>query len=350
MTFAKATDYVEEQIALVKTLEEKGYAYRISDGVYFDTAKFPAYGALGNVNLAGLKEGARVEENLEKKNGHDFALWKFSKPDAGRQQEWRSPWGVGFPGWHIECTAMIFKLLGKQIDIHIGGIDLAPIHHNNEIAQAQALTGKLFVKYWLHNAFITIENKKVSKSLGNTVYLHNIVDRGYSPLALRYWYLTGHYRTPMNFTWEAIEGANTALMRLTKFFFEELKKDIASKPDEHFMQDLAAALANDLDTPRAVARIWELVKDPNVSASVKRTSLLLADKVLGLGLSEKRSPSKISVIELSTLPHTVQELLNLREAARNNKDFLQADQLRKKIEEAGYEIKDTSEGTKVTQK
>lgn len=349
--FAKATDYVEEQIALIKTLEEKGYAYKISDGVYFDTAKFPAYGALGNVDLAGLKEGARVEENLEKKNGHDFALWKFSKPEAGRQQEWRSPWGVGFPGWHIECTAMIFKLLGKQIDIHIGGIDLAPIHHNNEIAQAQALTGKQFVKYWLHNAFITIENKKVSKSLGNTVYLHNIVDRGYSPLALRYWYLTGHYRTPMNFTWDAIEGANTALTRLTHFFLELPKGGI---PNKAFLQNFSRVISEDLDTPSAIAKIWDFVKTDgtygDISPADKRATLVMADKVLGLGLSEKRSATKISVIEQSTLPQGVLDLLNLRGAARKNKDFTQADQLRKKIEEAGYEIQDSSQGPKITQK
>ncbi len=261
--FPRATEYIEEQITLVKTLEEKGYAYTIDDGVYFDTAKFPTYGKLGAINLAGQKDGARVEENIEKKNQHDFALWKFSKPGEKRQQEWPSPWGVGFPGWHIECTAMIFKLLGKQIDIHIGGIDLIPIHHNNEIAQAEAATGKQFVRYWMHNAFITIENKKVSKSLGNTIYLHNITERGYSPRALRYWYLTGHYRAPMNFTWDAIEGADTALKRLGRAFLEMPKEDKnkGGTPHEAFLKDFYAALAHDLDTPKAIARVWDLVKD-----------------------------------------------------------------------------------------
>ena len=349
--FPRATGYIPEQIALVKTLEEKGYTYTIDDGVYFNTAKFPAYGKLGHINLTGQKDGARVEENTQKKNQHDFALWKLSPSVSSggeqRQQEWPSPWGVGFPGWHIECTAMIFKLLGKQIDIHIGGIDLIPIHHNNEIAQAEAATGKQFVRYWMHNAFITIENKKVSKSLGNTIYLRNIVERSFSPLALRYWYLTGHYRTPMNFTWDALEGANTALRRLQRAFLEMPAK--GGTADEAFLKDFYSAMANDLDTPKALARVWDLMKDDSISPANKRASIARADAVLGLGLTEPRA-SKTIPVEKAGLPHEVQKLATEREEARLSKDFARSDELRNQIESLGYDIQDTPEGQKVTKK
>ena len=352
--YPRASDYIPEQIALIKSLEQKGYAYEIDDGIYYDTSKFKDYGKLGNINLAGQQEGARVEENREKKNSRDFVLWKKS-----RELGWTSPWGKGFPGWHIECTAMIFKLLGKQIDIHTGGIEHIPIHHNNEIAQAEALTGKQYVRYWLHNAHITIEGKKISKSLGNTIYLHNIVDRGFSPLAFRYWYLTGHYRTPTNFTWDAIEGANVALGRLRRAYLETTtkpaKRAAATDPKtpgaaDTFAADFYAALANDLDTPRALARVWELVKDSTISPEEKRAGLLLADRVLGLGFSDARPSATIKVIEQSDLPSDVQTLVAQREAARKEKDFTKADELRKKIDEAGYEIKDSAEGPELSRK
>ncbi len=345
--FPHATAYINEQIALVKTLEEKGYAYRINDGVYFNTAKFTGYGKLGTIDLSGQLDGARVEENPEKKNPHDFALWKLSKQGERRQQEWPSPWGVGFPGWHIECTAMIFKLLGKQIDIHIGGIDLIPIHHNNEIAQAEAATGKQFVRYWMHNAFITIENKKVSKSLGNTIYLHTITERGLSPLSLRYWYLTAHYRSPMNFTWDAIEGADTALKRLLRAYLEMPK---GGQPDENFLKEFYAATANDLDTPKALALVWELIKNASISPDAKKASLSEADKILGLGLNDSRPVAKLAVIEESDLPEEIQKLVAERETARTNKDFARSDELRTHIVELGYEIQDTPEGQKITAK
>jgi cysteinyl-tRNA synthetase len=348
--FPRATQYIGEQIALVKALEEKGYAYLIKDGVYFDTKKFPAYGKLGNINLKGLEEGARVEAAEDKKNSTDFALWKLSPAGEKRQQEWPSPWGVGFPGWHIECTAMIFKLLGRQIDIHTGGIEHIPVHHNNEIAQAEAITGKRFVKYWMHNAHITIEGKKISKSLGNTVYLHQIVDRGYSPRAFRLWALGGHYRTPMNFTWDAIEGANTALLKLTRFFFEELGKsaDTAATPDPQFIKDFTDAMAEDLNTSGALARIWELVKSENVSPASKRASLIFADKILGLGFTEAGAAKKIAVLETTELPPEVQTLVKAREEARAAKDFAKSDELRTQIEALGFVVKDSSEGTQIT--
>ena len=273
-----------------------------------------------------------LNKNKEKKNPHDFALWKLSKKDEKREQEWQSPWGIGFPGWHLECTAMIFKLLGKQIDIHIGGEDLVPIHHNNEIAQAESLTGKQFVRYWLHNAFITIEGKKVSKSLGNTIYLTQLADRGISPRALRYLYLTAHYRTPMNFTWDSAEGAGAALGRLSRAYLEMPK----GKADEAFLKEFYSAIANDLDTPKALAMIWENIKTLN------KATLAEADKILGLGLAEVRPSQKIAVKK--EIPAEVQKWVAEREEARATRDFARSDALRAQIEAAGFEVKDTPEG------
>ena len=330
MQFPRATQYIPEQIKLVETLLQKGYAYKISDGIYFDISKYQDYGKLGNINVRGQEAGARVEENTEKKNPHDFALWKLSKSGEKREQEWESPWGTGFPGWHLECTAMIFTLLGEQIDIHIGGEDLAPIHHNNEIAQAEAATGKQFVRYWLHNAFITINGKKVSKSLGNTVYLSEFADRGLEPRALRYLYLTAHYSQPMNFTWEAAQAANTTLNRLTKTY-RELSSESDSE-DEIFLKEFYAAIENDLDTPKALALIWENIKTLN------QATLAKADDILGLGLTEVRLPSMVEI------PAEVQKLADERELARGAKDFARSDALRAQIEASGFEVKDTPEG------
>lgn len=338
--YPRASDYIDAQIELIKTLEQKGFAYLASDGVYFNTAKFPGYGKLGGQH-AGPRE-ARIEANNEKKNPADFALWK---KDA--KLGWESPWGLGFPGWHTECVAMIFALLGRQIDIHMGGVDLIPIHHNNEIAQAEAATGKQFVRYWVHNAHITIDGKKVSKSLGNTVYLHNITDRGLHARALRYWFLTGHYHTPMNFTWDALEGANTALKRLQRAFLEMPKKGVV---DKKFLEEFYGFILQDLDTPKALARVWDLVKDTTVPPADKRASLAEADKILGLGIADERVTTKLAVIEEAGLPEEVQHLLDERVMARIAKNYARADELRIQIEGRGYELTDTPEGQKVTKK
>lgn len=345
VTFPRASDYVQEQIALVKSLEQKGYAYRLDDGVYFDTERFEGYGKLGRRDIAGQEAGARVEQTGNKRNPADFVLWKSDK-----KLGWESPWGMGFPGWHIECTAMIFALLGKQIDIHTGGIDHISIHHNNEIAQAEATTGKRYVQYWMHNEFATIEAKRIGKSMGNAIVLSSLKDRGISPRALRYWYLTSHYRSPVNLTWEALEAAQSALGRLQKYFFEELSQAGSNgEPDKKFLDDFYGAIAEDLNTAMALGRVWELVKEQKVPPAAKRASLLEADKVLGLGLSEKRPYFKIAV-ERTELPADVQTLLTEREAARASKDFKKSDELRAEIEQAGYEVKDTPDGQKLTKK
>jgi cysteinyl-tRNA synthetase len=242
---------------------------------------------------------------------------------------------------------MIFTLLNKQIDIHMGGIDLIPIHHNNEIAQAEAATGRQFVRYWVHNEFITIDGKRLSKSQGNTLYLHNITDRGLNARALRYWFLTGHYRTPMNFTWDAIEGANTALKRLQRAYLEMPKN---GKADKKFLDEFYGFILQDLDTPKALARVWDLVKDASVAPADKRASIIEADKILGLGITEERITTKLPVVEEDSLPEEVQTLLDERTMARIAKNYQRADELRTKIEAKGYELTDTADGQQVAKK
>ncbi len=325
--YPRASDYIPQQIELIKKLEQKGFAYRTGDGVYFDTAKFAGYGKLGGQSTEGQLSGVRIGTE-GKHNPQDFVLWK---PD--QKVGWESPWGLGFPGWHSECVAMIFALLGEQIDIHMGGMDLVPIHHNNELAQAESASGKSpFARYWIHNAFITIEGKKISKSLGNTIYLSDITARGLEPRALRYWFLTGHYRTPMNLTWEALEGSNTALKRLRNAY--------AALPvstlDQGFLKKFHDAIADDLDTPRALALVWENIKNLN------RATLDEVDKILGLDFT-KDGP-------LYEIPAEVQKLADEREQARKDKDFAKSDELRKQIEDAGFEVKDTPGGPAVTKK
>ena len=340
ITFPRASDYIQEQVALIQTLEQKGYAYQIKNGVYFDTAKFAQYGKLGGINLGGQQEGSRVEKNKEKRNAIDFVLWK-SDGTLG----WESPWGLGFPGWHIECTAMIFTLLGKQIDIHTGGIEHIPVHHNNELAQAEAASGKRFVQYWLHNDHITIEGKKISKSLGNTIYLRSIIDRGFSSRALRYWFLTAHYRSPANFTWDALDGSATALARLTRTYFELPKGGTA---DAAYMEKFYTHIANDLDTPQAIALAWEVLKNTTLSPADKKATLFKMDEVLGLGFVDVRPTQKLSITPADDLPEVVRTLAKERENARLAKDFNKADDLRGQIYTLGYDVTDTSEGQKLT--
>lgn len=349
ITFTKATDYIKEQIALVQTLEEKGYTYRTSDGIYFDTSRFAAYGKLGNIDLEGLQAGARVEEG-EKLHPTDFALWKFSKTDEHRQQEWPSPWGVGFPGWHLECTAMIFAVLGRQIDIHTGGIDHIPVHHNNEIAQAEAATGKKYVQYWMHGAFISIDGQKISKSLGNTVLLHNITDSNYSPLAYRYLILGAQYRTPLNFTWKSIEASNTALRKLHRYFYDELpEKEGAVNAD--YQRRFLEAINDDLDTPKAIALLWELIKDDAVTPADKRATILDFDRVLGLGFQngqEKMNAGhSLKVISGNAIPEEIQTLIDEREKARAEKNWIESDRIRDLLERKGYLVTDTGDGPEV---
>jgi cysteinyl-tRNA synthetase len=344
-TYAPASAYIVKEVALVRTLVEKGYTYETSDGIYFDITKFPEYGKLGRIDIEKLKEGARVSVNQEKRHPADFAVWKKS------ERGWKSPWGTGFPGWHIECTAMAFATLGKQIDIHTGGIDHIHTHHNGEIAQAEAATKKApFAKYWMHNAFITIEATKISKSLGNGIRLTQLRDRGYHPLVYRYWLLSGHYRSPMNFTFEGLDGAKQAWFRLRRHMYEEWKGAKGGVVSTTYMDPFMAAMADDLNTPQALAALWGTVADKELApkdkvATIKKMDALLA---IGLSLSPDDAAKALGVVTVASLPPEVKELLEAREEARKNKDWEKADEVRRRINMLGYLVEDSASGPKVT--
>ncbi len=333
--FPKASEHIAEQIDMIRTLENKGYTYTIEDGVYFDTSKYPAYGELGHIDIKGLREGARVERNAEKRSVTDFALWKFSKEK--RQQEWESPWGVGFPGWHIECSAMAQKYLGKTFDIHTGGVDHIPTHHNNEIAQSAGANEVPLANYWLHVNHITIDGQKISKSIGNTVYIEDLGAQGISPLAYKYWLYTSHYSTLSNFTIESVTAAGKALRSVYAFLAEQ--KEIG-KVDAGYREKFTALINDDLDTPKAIALVWELLKDGLVSPADKKATLLDFDTVFQLGFKSVEPHIETSI----EIPAEVARLAEQRQEARLEKNFDLADSLREKIEELGYTVKDTDMG------
>ena len=340
--FAKATEHIKEQVSLVKEIEEKGFTYKTSDGIYFDTEKFEketgkVYGEISD--LDEIKEGARVEPNLEKKNPRDFALWKFSKVPGERHMEWESPWGLGFPGWHIECSAMSMKYLGETFDIHIGGEDLKQTHHPNEIAQSEAATGKPFVNYWVHGAFLKVDGKRMGKSLGNAFSIGQIAEKGYDPLALRYFYMSGNYRTVLNFTWQALDSAENALKRLRNFVIEhkseksqkrtELSPEKLDKVNK-FRKEFENYISDDLKLPQALAVVWEVVKS-NIPDYDKLELILSFDEVLGLNLKnyeEKANPE-------------IEKLLFERESLRQEGKYSEADAIRERLkEEFGWQVRD----------
>lgn len=335
---SKATDHIKEQIALIKRLGELGYTYRTSDGIYFDTVKFPRYGEMARIKKQRLKPGARIDFNPEKRNPTDFALWKFSPPDKKRQMEWESPWGIGFPGWHIECSAMAMHYLGPTFDIHTGGIDHIPIHHTNEIAQSEAATGKQFVRYWLHSSFLRVEGQKMSKSLGNVFTLQDLVSRGYESLAFRYLLLTSHYRSEMNFTWKALKSAQVTL--------NSLRSHIAKWPDggeisASLSEEFKNRINDDLNAPRGIAFLWDIVRSLATPAD-KKATLLDFDRVLGLGLKEWR-PEQVD----KGAPPQVQALVLKREKLRKEKKWGEADDVRREILALGYYVEDAPEGSRL---
>lgn len=341
--WARASDYIGKQISLVKMLDDKGFTYETSDGVYFDITRFPSYGRLGKINLEKLKSGARVEVNTEKRHPADFAVWKKS------QLGWPSRFGNGFPGWHIECSAMALATLGKQIDIHTGGIDHIATHHNAEIAQSEAATGKPFSKYWMHNAFITIDNTKIAKSLGNSITMRHLRDRGFTGDDYRYWLMTAHYRSPVNFTFEALKGSKQALYRLKRYMYEEFKQKSAV-PDTGYMERFETHLANDLDTPGAIGLLWEMLKDEKLDTRTKCGTLKAMDEVLEIGLSDDVSEGvrSLGVVGQEELPTEIQELIDKREAARIARNWAEADFLRDAVARKGFILEDTPQGPKIT--
>ena len=331
--FTKATEYIDEQIDLVATLEERGYTYETSDGIYFDTSKFEKYGELSGLTIENIKEGARIDPNPEKKNPTDFALWKFSPKDKKRQQEWQSPWGVGFPGWHLECSSMIMAELGDTIDIHVGGEDLKMIHHQNEIAQSECATGQKFVNYWVHGAFLTVDGGKMSKSLGNFYTLSDVKQRGFSPLDLRYLFMTSNYRGPLNFTWEAMQNSQNSLKRIYELvagYVYNPKAEISDK----FVKKFREKIDEDLNIPEALAVFWELLKS-SISEESKLNTILKLDEFLGLRLQEH-----IGV----EIPKNVLELAKMRGEYRKNGIWDKADVLRKQVSDLGYVIEDLPSG------
>jgi cysteinyl-tRNA synthetase len=343
--YARASDYVTEQIALIKTLEEKGYTYTTSDGVYFDVSTFPTYGRLGNIDIEALRDGSRIEENIEKRHPADFAVWKNG------ELGWNSTWGKGFPGWHIECSAMAFATLGKQIDIHTGGVDNMPTHHNGEIAQCESVTGKQFSRYWMHSEHIQIDDSKIAKSDGNGILIQDLLDKGYSGDDYRYWLLQSHYRTKTNFSYQALDASKQALTRLKHLMFEQYK-DVRGKLPAAKQLALVTAINNDLDTPKVIALMHDFIKDDSLSDGEKKMLLLECDSLLGIGLADdpEEGLAALGHVAVESLPEHMQELLHQREAARIAKNWPEADRIRDAISHEGYILEDSSEGPKLTKK
>lgn len=343
-----ATDYISDQIELIKILEEKGFTYKIADGIYFDSSTFDGYAKLSGQKINELRAGARVEMVAGKRHPTDFALWKFSgdSPDTRRQMEWDSPWGKGFPGWHIECSAMAMKALGPTLDIHTGGIDHIPVHHTNEIAQSEASSGKQFVRYFVHHNFLLVNEQKMSKSIGNVYTVQDIAKKSFDPLALRYFYLQAHYRQELNFTFEALAAAQTAYGKLLDEVsaWDEPKIGCAEF-EQHFMD----ALFDDLNTPKALAVLWEMVKS-DYPTSAKAQSVFKFDEILGLNVRKNyeflRQNSGQAGIrnQEEKVPDDVMELVKEREGLRKQKRYHLADQLRNKIKKLGFEIRDEDGG------
>jgi len=343
--WCKATENIPEQIALIKTLSEKGFTYQTSDGVYFDTSLVPNYNQLSHLPLAELKEGARVEKNPEKKNPTDFALWKFSPSGVKRQMEWPSPWGIGFPGWHIECSAMSLKYLGDERDIHCGGIDHINVHHTNEIAQSEAATGEKFFNYWLHGAFLNVKGgKKMSKSEGNFLTLENsLLKNGLNPLAYRFAACQVHYRKPMEYSLAGMKQAQEGL--------DSLYGQVAALGHQSgqvatsFQAEFQAAVNDDLNLPKALAIMAAVLKADLVAAD-KLATVLDFDRVFGLRLDQAEEMAKTD-LDLRDLPDEIRSLVIARQAARNAKDWEEADRLRQEIKKFGYLLEDVAEGVRI---
>ena len=344
--YTKATDYIKEQIDMIKCLADKGFTYVTSDGVYFDTTKIEHYGKLAGLDIEGLEEGRRIQFSDEKKNKTDFVLWKFSPKDKQRQMEWDSPWGKGFPGWHIECSAMSKKFLGDTFDIHCGGIDHIPIHHTNEIAQSEACNGKEFVHYWLHGAFLDDETGKMSKSKGAFLTFAFLKDKGYSALDYRYMCLGTHYRKRLIFNWDILESAKTAHGRLIRNILELRKMDSPDSSDssdssDSYKKKFLEAVNDDLNMPEALAVLWGVQKDEKLAPTAKLELIFDFDRVLGLDLvnvKEEAAPEP---------PEEVMQLVQQRTEAKNSKNFKLADELRARVKDLGWEIVDKKDGAEV---
>ena len=334
----KATEHIKEMLELVEKIMERGYAYETSTAIYFDVSKLDEYGILSGVNLREQKAGARVEVDPEKRNPYDFALW--IKAPENHLMKWDSPWGPSYPGWHIECSAMSTKYLGEEFDIHTGGIDLIPTHHENEIAQSKGACGKIPAHYWMHGEYLLINGGKMSKSLGNVYLMDDIINRGYDPLVYRLFNFSCHYKGKLNFTWDGIEAASVSLNRLREGYQKHLNgtdtisEDIINDMENRFHQ----AINDDLNMPLAMSVVWEAVKYPEKSPKVAQL-LEKFDTVLGIKITEKKEEQQI--------PEEILDLVEQRKIARNEKNWAESDRLRNLIIEKGYNIKDTKDGVEI---
>ena len=335
---ANATNHIDEMIALVETLLAKGFAYETDTAVYFDVSRDPEYGSLSGQKLADKLVGVRDDVVLDDAKRHpaDFVLWfKRVGRFAQHSMYWHSPWGDGFPGWHIECSAMSMHYLGETIDIHTGGIDHIPVHHENEIAQSECATGHQFVRYWVHHDFLTVDGEKMSKSKHNFYTVDDIHKQRINPLAVRLMVMSASYRKPLNFTWEALASADTALTKLIRF---ASRKHPLGAIDQTYRTRFTEALCDDLNTARALALVWELTADTTVSDSDRMATLLDMDRVLGLGLAD---------VPAFTISPELQEIISIRDKARADRNYALSDELRVKLESFGYEVLDTPNGTEL---
>lgn len=346
--YTKATDYINEQINIVKCLEDKGFTYITGDGVYYDTSKFPDYTKLARLDVEGMKEGARIEFSDEKKNITDFALWKFSPKNEKRQMEWDSPWGKGFPGWHIECSAMSMAILGKHFDIHCGGIDHLPVHHTNEIAQSEACTGEKYVNYWLHGEFLNMGDEKMSKSTGKFITLQTLADKGYSPLDYRYFLLMAHYRKKLKFSLEALDSAKSGYRNLLSKLAVLKNSEDGTSTDmsvyDSFKARFIQAINEDLNMPVAMSVIWDMIRSNGISAKDKVRLANDFDRVFGLKLDEAGIQQNSAV----EIPDEVSLLAANRMEAKKSKNFKLADEIREEIKALGYEVADTKDGFSIS--
>ena len=337
--WVKATDTIKEQIELIKLLEKKGFTYMIEDGVYFDSSKLKTYGRLWPKKI-DIRAGARVEMVSGKKHPTDFALWKFSPKGAKREMEWKSPWGIGFPGWHTECVVMSIKYLGIPFDIHCGGIDHIWIHHTNEIAQAEAAYGKILANYWLHSEFLTLKSGRMGKSEGNIIILDDLIKHNYNPLAYRYLCLQTHYRSKLTFSFESLGAAQNSLKNLSENVLELKYSEDKIREDKIkiYKREFLKFIRDDLNIPKALVLIWKVLKDKNLSNKEKYSLLIDFDNVFGLGL---RKLKKVKI------PGKIKKLVKLREKYRKERNWEEADKIRELIKEMGYAIDDTPEGPKI---
>ena len=333
----KATEHIGDMIKIVQALLDKGYAYETDDGIYFDISKFPDYGKLSGANLEEQLAGARVDINTGKRHPADFALWKKAAPN--HIMKWPSPWGMGYPGWHIECTAMSNKYLGDVFDIHTGGIDHVPIHHENEIAQAEAWLGKKAVNYWMHSEFMLVDGGKMSKSLGNTYTVDDLAAKGYTPMEFRYMCLNVQYRQKLNFTWEAMAAANTSYERLSALLYRHKTAPAPeNRPEiEKYLGEFHEAINDDLNVPMAMGVLWKMLRLP--AGKDVYDAALVMDKVFALDFDKVTSPD-----HTAEAPPEIREMAEKRREARRNKNWAESDRLRDEIAAKGYKVLDTADG------